>query len=288
MSKPYWTETLYKGYGQTLSVDEVLFEHKTEHQHLLIFSNSQFGRVMALDGVVQTTERDEFIYHEMLTHVPMMAHGDVRRVLIIGGGDGGMLREVCRHPGVERVTQVEIDQAVIDLAQQYLPDHNAGAFDDPRVEIVIDDGFDFVHRSDRKFDLIISDSTDPQGPGEILFTRDFYAGCQRCLSPGGVLVTQNGVAFMQIEEVISTAQRLHGVFADWHFYGAAVPTYVGGIMTFAWASSDPDLRHVALATLEQRWGKAGIDTRYYTPALHHGAFALPRYILDAIEPVRCP
>lgn len=287
MSKPYWTETLYKGYGQTLSVDEVLFEHKTGHQHLLIFSNAQFGRVMALDGVVQTTERDEFIYHEMLTHVPMMAHGSVRRVLIIGGGDGGMLREVCRHRSVEHVTQVEIDQAVIDLARTHLPAHSDGAFDDPRANIVIADGFDFVQQTDQTFDLIISDSTDPQGPGEILFTQDFYAGCRRCLNPGGVLVTQNGVAFMQIDEVINTARRLHGLFSDWHFYGAAVPTYVGGIMTFAWASDNPSLRQVDLPTLEQRWREAAISTRYYTPALHHGAFALPQYIVDEIDAVRC-
>src|SRR5690554_3464968 len=135
MSERRWTETLYPGYGQSFSVDEVLFEHKTEHQHLLIFQNQRFGRVMALDGVVQTTERDEFIYHEMLTHVPIVAHGNVRRVLIIGGGDGGILREVCRHAGIEHITQVEIDASVIEMARKYLPDHSAGAFDDTRANI---------------------------------------------------------------------------------------------------------------------------------------------------------
>lgn len=286
MSKPYWTETLYKGYGQTLSVDRVLFEHKTAHQHLLIFSNSQFGRVLALDGVVQTTERDEFIYHEMLTHVPIMAHGGVRRVLIIGGGDGGILREVCRHQDIEHVTQVEIDQAVIDLAREHLPAHSDGAFDDPRANIVIGDGFDFVQQTDQTFDVIISDSTDPQGPGEILFTQDFYAGCRRCLNPGGILVTQNGVAFMQRDEVTNTARRLDGLFADWHFYGAAVPTYVGGIMTFAWASDDAALRHLDAAVISERWADTGIRTRYYTPGIHAGAFALPQYLLDELEPIR--
>lgn len=286
MSKPYWTETLYKGYGQTLSVDDLLFEDKSAHQHLLIFSNARFGRVLALDGIVQTTERDEFIYHEMLTHVPVTAHGSVRRVLIIGGGDGGMLREVCRHEDVEHVTQVEIDQSVIDLAREYLPHHSNGAFDDPRAEIVISDGLDFVQQADQRFDLIISDSTDPEGPGEALFTRAFYAGCRRCLSPGGVLVTQNGVAFMQIEEVIGTARRLQGLFEDWHFYGAAVPTYVGGIMTFGWASDDPSLRRQDLATLRDRWQRSGIESRYYTPELHQGAFALPRYILHELDQIR--
>ncbi len=282
MSQEFWTETLYPDYGQSLAVDEVLFETRSEHQHLSIIHNPRFGRVLTLDGVVQTTERDEFIYHEMLTHVPIMAHGAVKRVLIIGGGDGGILREVCRHAGIEHVTQVEIDQAVIDLCREYLPDHSAGAFDDPRAHIVIDDGFAFVQNCSERFDLIISDSTDPQGPGEVLFTSDFYAGCQRCLKPGGVLVTQNGVAFMQMDEVINTAHRLGGLFTDWHFYGAAVPTYVGGIMTFAWASDDPALRQQDADRIRQRWNGAGVETRYYTPELHVGAFALPRYILDAL------
>lgn len=286
MSTPYWTETLYQGYGQSLSLDRVLFEIKSEHQHLLIFENSQFGTVLALDGVVQTTERDEFVYHEMLTHVPITAHGKVRRVLIIGGGDGGILREVCRHPGVEHVTQVEIDQAVIDMCLEYLPKHSDGAYDDPRANIVIGDGFDFVQTTDQTFDLIISDSTDPQGPGEVLFSKDFYAGCKRCLNPGGILVTQNGVAFMQLDEVRNTAHRLKPLFKDWTFYGAAVPTYVGGIMTFAWASDSDAPRSLDLAELEKRWQAERVPTRYYTPALHHGAFALPRYILDELDAIR--
>lgn len=286
MSQTFWTETLYPDYGQSLAVDEVLFETRSEHQHLSIIHNPRFGRVLTLDGVVQTTERDEFIYHEMLTHVPIMAHGAVKRVLIIGGGDGGILREVCRHAAIEHITQVEIDQAVIDLCREYLPDHSAGAFDDPRAHIVIDDGFAFVQNCSERFDLIISDSTDPQGPGEVLFTSDFYAGCQRCLKPGGILVTQNGVAFMQMDEVINTAYRLGGLFADWHFYGAAVPTYVGGIMTFAWASDDPTLRQQSADRIRERWNEAGVGTRYYTPELHAGAFALPRYILDALPPKR--
>lgn len=286
MSDRRWTETLYSGYGQSFSVDEMLFEHKTEHQHLMIFNNQRFGRVMALDGIVQTTERDEFIYHEMLTHVPLIAHGKAKRVLIIGGGDGGILREVCRHQSVDHVTQVEIDQAVIDMARQYLPKHSDGAYDDPRANIVIGDGFDFVQQTEERFDVIISDSTDPQGPGEILFTKDFYAGCQRCLNPGGILVTQNGVAFMQTDEVTNTAARLGRLFRDWHFYGAAVPTYVGGIMTFAWASDEPACRQTDLPTLQQRWRDAGIKSRYYTPELHHAAFALPQYVMDKLLPLK--
>ena len=276
------TETLYDAYAQQFSVDEKLLEQKSQHQHLLIFENAKFGRVLTLDGVVQTTEGDEFVYHEMLTHVPILAHGEVRRVLIIGGGDGGILREVVRHAAVTAITQVEIDAAVVEMSKAYLPRHSAGAFDDPRLNLVIDDGFVFVCNSTEQFDVIIVDSTDPIGPGEVLFTQDFYAACKARLAPGGVLVTQNGVPFMQLDEVRDTAARFARVFADWHFYSAAVPTYVGGIMTFGWASDAPALRRVAVATLEARYRAAGLSTRYYTPELHPASFALPGFVLDAI------
>ena len=176
---------------------------------------------MVLDGIVQTTERDEFIYHEMLAHVPVFAHGSARRVLIIGGGDGGMLREVIRHREVERVVQVEVDAGVIDTCREHLPNHSAGAFDDPRVEIVIADGARYVAETAERFEVVISDSTDPVGPGTALFSPEFYAGCRRCLAPGGVLVTQNGVAFLQPEVAGGTARELDRHFRDWHFFSAA-------------------------------------------------------------------
>lgn len=275
-------ETLYDSYGQMFHIDELLFENKTEHQHLLIFRNAKFGRVMALDGIVQTTEKDEFFYHEMLTHVPMLAHGHVKKVLIIGGGDGGMLREVTKYDQITHITQVEIDHQVIEMCKEYLPAHSQGAFDDPRVNIVIDDGCEFVKQADDQYDVIISDGTDSIGPGEALFRHEFYAGCKRCLTPGGVLVTQNGVAYMQLDEVTSTAGHLKNLFEDWHFYAAAVPTYVGGIMTFAWATDNPNLRRTDLGELRKRYGAVGIKTRYYNPEIHYGAFALPQYVLAAI------
>lgn len=275
-------ETLYDSYGQSFVVDKVLFEQKTEHQHLIIFENAMFGRVMVLDGIVQTTEKDEFVYHEMMTHVPLLAHGAAENVLIVGGGDGGILREVCKHSGVQSITQVEIDAKVVEMCREYFPGHSAGCFDDSRLNLVIDDGMAFVSNTDQSFDVIISDSTDPIGPGESLFTQSFYAACQRCLKPGGILVTQNGVAFMQLDEVETTAQRLAEVYRDWHFYHAAVPTYIGGSMTFAWATNDPELRKQSVETLERRYKEANIKTSYYTPALHAGAFALPAYILNVI------
>ena len=278
----WFDETLHSGYHQGFRVKEVLFENKTEHQHLVIFESQDFGRVMALDGVIQTTERDEFVYHEMLAHVPLFAHGNAKDVLIIGGGDGGLLREVLRHPEVERAVQVEIDQAVIDMCVEYLPRHSNGAYDNPKAEIVIGDGIDYVQSCERQFDVILSDSTDPIGPGEVLFTSPFYEGIKRCLKPGGVFAAQNGVAFMQPDEVSTTRQRLSPLFDDCHFYAAAVPTYVGGIMTFAWASDNAALRNVSTATLAQRLANSGINTRYYTPALHAGSFALPQYLLDSV------
>jgi spermidine synthase len=283
MARSEFVETLYDSYGQRFSIDEVFFESRTEHQHLLIFHNAKFGRVMALDGVVQTTERDEFYYHEMLAHVPLFAHGAAKRVLIVGGGDGGLLREVVKHREVEQVTQVEIDGSVVEMAKTWLPDHSRGAFDDPRFELVIADGAEFVRTAERRFDVILVDSTDPIGPGEVLFSTEFYRNCDALLAPGGVLVNQNGVPFMQLDEVRKTARAFRELFADWHFYGVAVPTYVGGIMTLGWATQEPTLRTVPLEVLEERFADAAIDTRYYTPAVHRGAFALPRFVEEAIE-----
>lgn len=278
-----YSETLYDSYGQEFAVDKVYFENKTDHQHLIIFENAKFGRVMALDGIIQTTEADEFIYHEMLTHVPLMAHGNVKRVLIIGGGDGGMLREVCKHRSVEHITQVEIDDQVVEMCKEYLPNHSAGAYDDPRVNIVIDDGINFVRECKDQFDVIISDSTDPIGPGDVLFTSVFYENCKRCLSEGGILVTQNGVAYMQLDEVTTTAKRLQPYFADQSFYCAAVPTYIGGVMTFAWATDNPALRQLTVEDIAPRFKAANIKCRYYNPAIHVASFALPQYILDALD-----
>lgn len=278
-----YLETLYDAYGQQFTVSEVLFENKTEHQHLVIFNNPMFGRVMALDGIIQTTEKDEFIYHEMMTHVPIFSHGNAKRVLIVGGGDGGILREVLKHSNVEHVTQVEIDEQVIEMCKTYFPNHSDGAFDDERTHIVINDGLRFVQECDEKFDIIISDSTDPIGPGESLFTQDFYEACKNCLNDNGILVTQNGVAFMQLDEVTTTKQRLEPHYKHTTFYSAAVPTYIGGIMTFAWASQIHNVSNMDLELIAERYAASNIATRYYTPQIHMASFALPKYIVDILE-----
>ncbi|MFP6759042.1 MAG: polyamine aminopropyltransferase [Alphaproteobacteria bacterium] len=271
-------ETLHPDFCQLFTVDKVLYRETTEHQDLVIFENAIFGRVLALDGVIQTTERDDHVYHEMLAHVPILAHGGVRDVLIVGGGDGGCLREVARH-AVASITMVEIDRTVIELSKTYLPMLSAGAFADPRLDLVIADGNAFVHETERRFDVIIVDSTDPIGPGEILFSEEFYAGCKRCLATGGVLVTQNGVPMVQADEVRDSYQRLSRLFADTSFYLAAVPSYSGGAMTFGWATDDASLRDIDVATLRTRFDAAGFSGRYYTPEIHVAAFALPPDIM---------
>jgi spermidine synthase len=279
-SAPRWIdETLYPDWGQRLTAASILFEDKTEHQHLVIFENERLGRVMLLDGVVQVTTADEFIYHEMMAHVPLVALGDrAKRVLVVGGGDGGILREVLKHRGVEKAVLCEIDRSVIDLCQQWFPDVSAGALTDERVEIVIADAAKLVAETDQWFDAILVDSTDPHGPGAVLFSAGFYADCKRCLNPGGVLVTQNGVPFMQPAELQQSVNFFRGLFADAGCYLATVPTYVGGPMAFGWASDDASLRHIKLDELAHRFTADALLTRQYSPAVHHAAFALPPYI----------
>lgn len=278
----WFNETLYEHYGQRYEVDEVLFEHKGL-QHIVIFKNRRFGRVLALDGVIQSTEADEFIYHEMMVHVPLFAHGACRRVLIIGGGDGGILREVLKHKGVEKATMVEIDGAVVEMCKKHMPGHSDGAFDSPRTNLVIADGIDFVKNCTDKFDAIISDSTDPIGPGEVLFTDSFYASCKKLLNPGGVLTTQNGVAFMQGDEVSTTYSRMKPVYKDAGFYVAAVPTYIGGFMTLAWGTDDESLRETPVEILRKRLAASNIKTRYYTPEIHKASFALPGFVVEGCK-----
>ncbi|WP_291736244.1 polyamine aminopropyltransferase [Leisingera sp. F5] len=277
--KPEWvTESLHAHYAQALRVDEMLYDSNTDHQRLKVFQNGQFGRILTLDDVVQTTEGDNFIYHEMLTHVPILAHGNAKRVLIIGGGDGGMAREALRHTSVEHVTMVEIDGGVVDFSKEYLPMLSDGAFDDPRLNLVISDGALFMKENTGKFDVIIVDSTDPIGPGEVLFTDTFYGHAARSLTADGIIVTQNGVPFMQGDELTGTLRAFQALFADASCYLASVPTYAGGPMAFGWGSHSDKARSVSLEDLEARFAAAGIETGYYNPEIHKAAFALPNYV----------
>jgi spermidine synthase len=256
---------------------------ETEHQHLVLFENKLFGKVLMLDGATQVTTRDEFIYHEMMTHVPVLAHGRAREVLIVGGGDCGIAEEVLKHKTLVRVTQVEIDASVVEFSKEHFPEFTQPVLADKRFDLVIDDGMNYVAATDRRFDVIIVDSTDPQGPGKVLFTHEFYAACKRCMAAGGVMVTQNGVPFFQPEELVASVRHFRSLFADGGCYVAAIPTYVGGHMAMGWATDDPGLRDVATETLAQRYAAAGrFATQYWTPDVHKAAFALPRFIADHV------
>ena len=277
MSKGWFEEKLFPHVRQTFEITRVLYRQRTEHQDLMIFETPTYGRVLALDDIIQVTEKDEFVYHEMMTHVPILAHGRARKVLIIGGGDGGILREALKH-AVDKVTMVEIDRFVVDLCTKYMPSIGAKAFKDKRTDLVIDDGARFVAQAKERFDVIIVDSTDPMGPGEVLFTEAFYRDCRRCMTPGGVLVNQNGVPYMQGDEVTMTYRRRRRSFADTGFYVAAVPSYYGGFMTLGWATANKKLRDVPAATLARRAKAIKLKTKYYTPQIHRAAFALPAFV----------
>src|SRR5579862_2999227 len=282
MAEKRWIpETLFDAQGLRMSyaVDKVLYETQTEHQHLVLFEHRTFGKMLMLDGATQVTTKDEFIYHEMMTHVPIFAHGKAREVLIVGGGDCGIAEEVLKHKSVERLTQVEIDASVVDFSKEHFPEFTKPVLGNKRFDLVIDDGMNFVAKTDRRFDVIIVDSTDPQGPGKVLFTRKFYAACKRCMTAGGVMVTQNGVPFLQPAELVSSVGHFRKLFADGGCYVASIPTYVGGHMAMGWATNDRRLRAVPVKTIAERYKRAGrFPTRYWTPEVHAAAFALPRFI----------
>lgn len=279
----WYREGLYDHWQQSFLVSRELYRSQDGLQEIVLFETPGFGRVLTLDGVIQVTTGDEFVYHEMLAHVPIYAHGDVRSACVVGGGDGGMLREILKHRSVEQAVLVEIDGGVVEFCARHMPSVSAGAFDDPRTEIVIADGIKYMAETDREFDLIVVDSTDPIGPGEVLFTESFYKDCARCLTADGIVVNQNGVPFLQGQEVTDTYRRRKPHFADVGFYVAAVPTYVGGFMALGWASRSTRPGAETVETIRARFAAAPVETRYYTPDLHKAAFALPRFVQDLIR-----
>lgn len=271
-------ETLHPGFQQRFEASEILYRSQSDLQDIVIFDNPYFGRILVLDGVIQTTERDEPCYHEMLAHVPILAHGAASDVLIIGGGDGGALRDVLKHKSVERATMVEIDGSVVDMCREYLPTLSDGAFDDPRAEIVIADGVKFAAETARRFDVVIIDSTDPIGPAIPLFSDEFYADCRNILTDDGVIVCQSGVSFVQPEEARETYRRLDRLFDDAALYLTQVPTYAFGFMTLGWGANSARARATDAATIQKRFETAAIETRYYTPGVHAACFSLPAYM----------
>jgi spermidine synthase len=281
MTETWLNETLYPDWGQRFRFTRQLARVKSPFQDIAVFETESHGRVLTLDGIVQITERDEFVYQEMLTHVPLLAHGNAKRVLIIGAGDGGVLKHVLMHKSVEHALMAEIDGEVIRLSKEFLSGIGGDAWTDPRAEVLVGDGIDYVKKAaDGAYDVIIVDSTDPIGVGEVLFTDEFYQNAARILSAHGVIVNQCGVPFMQADELYETSLRRGKFFPHVTAYVAAVPTYVGGYMTLGWAGKDPALTAIPAAEIAKRAEAAGITgkSQYWTPQIHEAAFWLPPYI----------
>lgn len=281
MADIWLNETLYPDWGQRFQVMRELAHVKSPFQDIVVFESSSHGRVLVLDGVIQITEHDEFIYQEMLAHVPLLMHPKAENVLIIGAGDGGVLRRVLQHKTVKKAVMVEIDGEVIALSKKYLPNIAGDAWHDPRAEVIIGDGIDYVAKAaDGAFDVIIVDSTDPIGVGEVLFSDEFYKNCARILSDEGVIVNQCGVPFMQADELRETSVRRAKFFPHVTAYVAAVPTYVGGFMTLGIAKKGSRPQALEISEIRKRAEGAGIipHCRYWTPEVQWSAFQLPPYI----------
>lgn len=269
----------------SIRVDKQLYSGQSEFQRIDVFDSKEFGRFLTLDGYMMLTEKDEFIYHEMITHVPMAVHPAVRKVLVIGAGDGGVIRELTRYQTIEHIDMVEIDELVVEVCKKYLP-QTACRFEDPRVHIYYEDGLRFIRSRENEYDLIIVDSTDPFGPGEGLFTKEFYGNCYKALKEDGIMVNQHESPFYEADATACKRahKRIVESFPISRVYQVHIPTYPSGHWLFGFASKKyhpiHDLNGVS-------WKMLGIDTKYYTPKLHQGAFCLPAYVeklLREVEP----
>lgn len=264
----------------SLQVEEVLFQAKSEFQDVLVFRSTSFGNVLVLDGAIQITERDEFSYQEMIAHLPLHAHPNPKKVLVIGGGDGGVLREIARHPQVEEIHICEIDQMVIDVSKKFLPGVACG-FDDPRVRVHIYDGFKFLDEHANEFDVIITDSSDPEGPAEALFQVDFFRKCHGALRENGILCTQGECVWLHLDLLQKMSSFIGTVFAKVQYAWTSIPTYPSGTIGF-WVCSKGGFscrRPIReLPPLQQS------QLRYYTPEIHEAAFALPAFVRAKLPP----
>lgn len=267
----------------SIRVDKQLYSGKSEFQRIDVFESPEFGRFLTLDGYMMLTEKDEFIYHEMITHVPMAVHPNVKKVLVIGAGDGGVIRELVRYPEIESIDMIEIDPLVVEVCKKFLP-LTACRFDDPRVKIHYEDGLRFVRFKENEYDLIIVDSTDPFGPGEGLFTKEFYGNCFKALKEDGILINQHESPFYP--EDAAACQRTHKniveTFPLAKVYQAHIPTYPSGHWLFGFASKK---YHPLKDLNETRWNMRSLTCRYYTTTLHKGAFYIPAYVEDLLKNV---
>jgi spermidine synthase len=260
----------------TYKVKETLVTKKTEYQNLAIVDTYAFGRMLVLDGIVQTTIKDEFVYHEMISHIPLYTHPNPKRVLVVGGGDGGAIREILKHPSVEKAVLCEIDSVVIEECKKHLPEISC-ELANPRCEIFVGDGIKYVHEHKNEFDVIIVDSTDPFGAAEGLFGGSFYKEIFECLTEDGIFIAQTETPFYLPEVVKKVFNDAKESFPVTRLFMAAIPTYPGGYWSFTVGSKKYDPEK---ADLTQKYE---VDTKYYTKNLHKACFTLPKYIEDLIR-----
>ena len=267
----------------SIRVERQLYSGQSEFQRIDVFESPEFGRFLTLDGYMMLTERDEFIYHEMITHVPLAVHPKVKRVLVIGAGDGGVIRELVRYPEIEDIDLVEIDELVVEVCRKYLP-QTACRLDDPRVHIHYEDGLKYIRSCEDEYDLILVDSTDPFGPGEGLFTREFYGNCFKALKDDGIMINQHESPFYA--EDAAACQSMHKLIVESvpisKIYQAHIPTYPSGHWLFGFASK----KYHPLRDLDEtRWNLRGLSCKYYTTTLHKGAFYIPAYVERLLKDV---
>lgn len=267
----------------SLRVTKQLYSKDSDYQHIEIIETPEFGRVLTLDGNIMLTERDEFIYDEMITHVPMSVHPNIKKVLVIGVGDGGVIKELTRYDQIEEIDLVEMDKMVAEACIEYLPE-NACRLNDERVNIFYENALKFIRRCDNKYDLIIVDSNDPFGPSEGLFTREFYGNCYKALKEDGIMVNQQGSPFYEEDAVAlqRSHQRIHNTFPISRVYQAHIPTYAAGYWLFGFASKK---YHPIDDFDEKRFLEKNLETKYYTTRLHVGAFYLPAFLEKMLEKV---
>lgn len=277
----WYTEEHTKNVKFSIKVNRQLVSVTSPFQRIDIFESEEFGRFLTLDGFMMLTEKDEFIYHEMMVHIPMAVKENVKKVLVVGAGDGGTVRELLKYNTIEHIDMVEIDKMVVDVCKEYLPS-TAYKLDDPRVSIHYEDGLKFVRSKTAEYDIVLVDSTDPFGPGEDLFTREFYGNCYNALKEDGILINQHESPYYEADaEAAGRAHKqLKAVFPVATVYQFHMPTYPSGHWLFGFASKKyspvEDLR-------AEEWNKLGISTRYYNTELHKGAFALPNYVKEIID-----
>jgi spermidine synthase len=272
----WYTEQQTDNQRFSTRVTQTLRTEQTEFQSLEVFETPQWGRMLTLDGLVMTTDRDEFVYHEMITHVPLFAHPHPEHVCVIGGGDGGAIREIIKHPSVKTATLVEIDGRVIEASKEYFPQISSG-LSDPRVTVKVDDGIKHLAETKDRYDLIIVDSTDPIGPAVGLFAREFYENVLAALRADGLFVAQTESPFYHPDFIHDTFTTVKSIFPVTRLYLAAIPTYPSGLWSFTVGSK----RHDPAAPAPGR--ALTFETRYYTPELHRGAFALPKFVGDLVK-----